>query len=87
MSYEDDEFEAEVDEREDPDVEDADWNMDPAHDACPSCGKLIAEETVQCPHCGNYISKEDAPYPRSWWFVVGVIFLLILSALGWFWWR
>ena len=87
MNYEDDEDEAELDEREDPDVEDADWNIDPDTRPCPSCGNEVSEEAERCPHCGDYFCQEKAANQRSWWVVIGIIFLLILSALGWFWWR
>ena len=33
-----DDFEDELDEREDPEPEDADWNLDPAPMPCPYCG-------------------------------------------------
>jgi len=87
MSFHDDEHEAELDDREDPDAEDADWNLDPAIEKCPYCRKAVSEDAQRCPHCGSYISAEDAPNQRSWWVVIGIIFLLILSALGWFWWK
>ena len=87
MNYEDDDYGEELDEREAPDAEDADWNLDPSVVKCPYCRHEVSEDAPRCPHCGSYISAEDAPYQRSWWMVVGIIFLLILTALGWFWWK
>ena len=78
-----DDFEDELDEREDPDPEDADWNLDPAPIPCPYCGGDITEDTTSCPHCGNYISAEDKPYNKSFWLVAGVILLVILTVVGW----
>lgn len=82
-----DDFEDELDDREDPDPEDADWNLDPAAIACPYCGGDIIEETVSCPHCGSYISAEDRPYNKSFWLVAGIVFLVILTVVGWLWMR
>jgi len=82
-----DDFEDELDEREDPDPEDADWNLDPAPAACPYCGGNITEDTVSCPHCGSYISAEDRPYNKSFWMVAGIVLLVILTVIGWLWMR
>ena len=82
-----DNFEDELDEREDPDPEDADWNLDRALIACPYCGGDITEDTVSCPHCGNYISAEDRPYNKSFWLVAGIVLLVILTVVGWLWMR
>ena len=58
--HDDDDLEDDSDEREYPDDDEADWNLDPATDACPCCGEEISEDASQCPHCGKYLSKEDA---------------------------
>lgn len=85
MSYaqDDEEFESESepDDREAPDAQDADWNLDPGVIACPYCGKEISEDSSQCPHCGEYISQEDVHHRKSIWYIVGaiVVALIILS--------
>jgi predicted nucleic acid-binding Zn ribbon protein len=80
-----DDFEDELDDREDPDPQEANWN--PAPIVCPYCGGDITEDTVSCPHCGNYISAEDKPYDKPIWMVAGIIFLVILIVVGWLWLR
>lgn len=81
-SYED-EDEAELDARDDPDVDDADWNPDPAEVPCPYCNREISEEAERCPHCGSYVSHSDAPKPaRPWWWWVALA-LLVLLLIAW----
>jgi predicted nucleic acid-binding Zn ribbon protein len=68
------------DEREFPEDDEADWNMDPADEKCPQCGGDITEDTVRCPHCGNYVSAEESPARRRpLWMAIGII--LIVAAL------
>lgn len=77
-----DEDEAELDEREHPGPEDADWNLDPAEIRCPWCKREMSEDSVRCPHCGSYISAEDAPVTRAWWWWAAVV-LLIALIIAW----
>ncbi|MDB5172116.1 MAG: hypothetical protein JWN51_889 [Phycisphaerales bacterium] len=80
--HDEDEPEDDIDESEYPDDEEADWNLDPATEACPHCGKEISEDAQRCPHCGQYISKEDAPPKRRGWIVAVVVVLIVLTLLG-----
>lgn len=70
--------EAELDDREDPDPEDADWNLDPAEVPCPSCKREISEDAPRCPYCGCYGSEEDRPSRRSWWWIAAIVLLVLL---------
>jgi hypothetical protein len=85
MPRHDDEYEDYLDDREDPDPEDADWNMDPAVIECPYCRGDITEESEYCPHCDRYLSKEDVPAKRSIWLIAGITFLVVLTVVGWLW--
>jgi hypothetical protein len=79
-SYED-EDEADLDAPEDPDVDDADWNPDPAEVPCPYCKREISEDAERCPHCGSYILHSGAPRPaRPWWWVALISLVLLLLA-------
>lgn len=74
-----DEDEAELDASEDPDVDDADWNTDPAQILCPYCKREISEDAQRCPYCGMYPFGADAPRPaRPWWWWAALILLLLL---------
>lgn len=74
-----------LDDREDPDPEDADWNMDPATIECPYCGGNVTEESEYCPRCDRFLSNEDAPARRSYWLVAGVVLLILLVVAGLLW--
>lgn len=87
MQYDDEEHEAEIDESEDPDVEDADWNMDPAAVECPSCGREISEEAEWCPHCREYVALATAPARKPWWMILGLVLVLLICIFAWsLWW-
>ena len=79
MYDEDDDDEDEVDTREEPDAEDADWNLEPDTIACPYCRAEISEDASRCPKCGEYVSQEDAPAgKRPVWVWVGLVVLLLI---------
>jgi predicted nucleic acid-binding Zn ribbon protein len=79
-----DDDEEDFDEREYPDDEEADWNLDPATDKCPYCGGEIVEDSQWCPHCDKYISQEDAPRRKSIW-IIGLVIILAIVAVFLFW--
>jgi predicted nucleic acid-binding Zn ribbon protein len=79
----DEESEEDLEEREAPDAEDADWNLDPAAEHCPRCGGDIVEDSQWCPHCKNYVSQEDAPRRKSWWVIAGVVVVIVLIVVLW----
>lgn len=72
------EDEAELDERENPGPEDADWNLDPARVPCPYCKRQITEDTQRCPYCGSYVTADEAARIRPWWWIVAVVLLVLL---------
>ena len=78
--------EADLEEREDPDIEDLDPDNAPLFIDCPYCGREISEEAERCPFCGMYVSKEDAPRRVKWWIVVGVVAVLVATLLTSLWW-
>jgi predicted nucleic acid-binding Zn ribbon protein len=77
-----DEFADDLDEREEPDCDDADWNLDPDVVDCPLCGGEISEEAEYCPHCRNYVVS-DGPRRKSPWIVAGVVLLVIVVMVVW----
>lgn len=84
MAHDDDENESDLDASEDPDVDDADWNTDPAEILCPYCKREISEDAQRCPHCGSYTSDADAPRPSRpwwWWVALGLILVLLITWL------
>jgi ribosomal protein L37E len=44
---------------------------------CKHCGKTTWEASVSCEHCGYFIRLEDRPRWRKWWWVVGVVAVLL----------
>lgn len=81
------EFDAELDDREDPDPEEADWNTDPSTVSCPHCGQEVSEEAEWCPNCDQYISvARSLPNKKPIWLIVGVVVLLLLTLIGWLRW-
>lgn len=84
-TLDDDEFdggEDALEDREHPEPEDADWNLDPASDECPYCGGEIVEDSQHCPHCDRYLSAEDAPVRRKSPFYIAIVVLLVLLLAG-----
>jgi uncharacterized OB-fold protein len=49
--------------------------------ACPSCGRVIHEDTQQCPYCGDWITPVDprGAWKRRVWIVVAILLVLVLS--------
>jgi predicted nucleic acid-binding Zn ribbon protein len=86
MSYREDQFEedenAGLDERDDPDDSDTDDDDNAPTISCPYCQKEISEQAEVCPHCRNFISFEDAPRRYPPWLIAGVV-VCILIVLAW----
>ncbi len=66
------------------DWEDEDWIEDDGGDcddvlACPTCERLVHEDTQQCPHCGDWITPIDPSHRTKKLLVSVVVVLLILS--------
>ncbi len=76
MPYRD---EDDLDDSEYPDEFDRD---DDETEPCPHCGEPVYDDAERCPSCGEYLSREDAPRPRPWWFMAGVL-LSVVVVVGW----
>jgi len=72
----------ELDDRELPDESDMDDSDEPELIRCPSCGKMISEDTEWCHHCGWYLERDAISYRVSYW-IVGIVAALILIAILW----
>ncbi len=51
---------------------------------CPSCRRLVTEDTEKCPYCGDWITPEPASrhgWPR--WLLVAVVLLMLWAVLRW----
>ena len=83
MSYRDsdEDDEADLDEREEPDESDTDAGDDAEVVPCPYCGKGVHEEAEVCPHCRNFIVAEDASRRRPWWVVAGAAACVVVVLL------
>ncbi len=64
------------------DVDDED---DPENDQlpCPSCGKMVYDDTDQCPHCGDWIVPLAGSDRRSRMILIVVVAVTLLGVLGW----
>jgi predicted nucleic acid-binding Zn ribbon protein len=80
----DEDNEADLDEREEPDETDLRTD-DPTSvdlEPCPYCGKMVHEMADVCPYCRSFISIEEAPSQRPIWLILGVV-LCLLVVLMW----
>lgn len=50
---------------------------------CPSCRRLVHEDTQQCPHCGDFITPVYPQSPIKRVLFAAVVILLISSFLFW----
>jgi len=72
------ESEDELEDRELPDPSDMDQDEDFAVlSRCPSCKKMIDEDSEVCPICGHYLNREEDS-PRQ--FPIWVIVLVVIAA-------
>jgi hypothetical protein len=83
-----DEFEDrdDSDDRDDPVLDDSDWNPDPATVCCPECAAEVSEEADRCPDCGHYFSPGDVRASRPGWYRIAIailIGLLIWAFIAW----
>ena len=80
---EDDDEEAELDEREEPDASDVDDEEegDSATLPCPFCGKGVYEGADVCPHCRNFVSFGGEAGRKPWWVVAAAVALLAAMLL------
>ena len=81
----DEDDEANLDDREEPDEADTDPDGRLGADLvpCPYCGKAVYEEADVCPHCGSFIVAERVTSKRPWWVVAAAIVLLAAVISGW----
>ena len=60
----------------------SDWNEEPAEVRCPSCGRMVFEDTPKCPHCGDWINAASDTEHRSrtfiWPIAIAVLIALVL---------
>jgi hypothetical protein len=50
---------------------------------CPSCRRMILEDSPRCPYCERYISEEDHPgQSRPAWVIVTAVICLAIAV----WW-
>jgi hypothetical protein len=64
-----------LDDREFPDEDDGDDNLDTPTRECPRCGADVYEDVEQCPRCEAWITADTSAWSgRSvWWVILGVL--------------
>ena len=92
MSYRDEydeDDQAHLRDREDPDASDMDDDDAPEVVACPYCKGEMSEDAEICPHCGSYVLVEDVHRAtRPWWVTAGMVacvIILVMWALQYLW--
>ncbi len=74
------------DDSDDADLDEADWNPDPATVSCPECEGDVSEDAERCPECGHYFSPGDTNAGRAGWYRIAVailIGLLVWALIAW----
>jgi hypothetical protein len=78
-----DEFREDEDEFEEDEFEEGDDSDDEPTVPCPSCRRMILEDSPRCPHCERYISAEDHAAPAKPLWVVVTALILLGMAVWW----
>ena len=71
---------------EEPDAYDIDDEVDddPEDDQlpCPSCGRMIFDDTDRCPHCGDWVMPLAAASSRGtwvWWTALALVIVMLIT--------
>ncbi|MFQ6048949.1 MAG: hypothetical protein ACE5K7_06260 [Phycisphaerae bacterium] len=65
-----------------PDQQDVADDEDSAVVACPTCGRMIAEDSPRCPYCQTWVVQESQAAERSrGWFWPALVGALIVGML------
>ncbi len=51
-------------------------------EACPSCGREVADSAPKCPYCGEWIVAGAGPRRRDPWFLL-IVLLALAIVLAW----
>lgn len=72
---------------EEPEAYDIDDEIDddPEYDQlpCPSCGRMIFDDTDRCPHCGDWVMPLATAASRrvtwAWWTALALVIVMLIT--------